>query len=159
MRTPKSRLPKDFSLEDRLAGCAQAVERKPETWRGRWHAWEPATTGSPADDGNPAAGAAATDDSPASTPRAPYDRVLLDLGCGKGEYTVACARLHPETLYIGLDVEGVCVMRGAELALAKGVPNAVTTPTWPRCSRRARSTASLLTSPRRSPRRRRRTCA
>ena len=125
VRTPKSRLPKDFSLEDRLAGCAQAVERKPETWRGRWHAWEPATTGSPADDGNPAAGAAATDESPASTPRAPYDRVLLDLGCGKGEYTVACARLHPETLYIGLDVEGVCVMRGAELALAEGAPNAV----------------------------------
>ena len=58
MRTPKSRLPKDFSLEDRLAGCAQAVERKPETWRGRWHAWEPATAGSHADDGNPAAGAA-----------------------------------------------------------------------------------------------------
>ena len=100
VRTPKSRLPKDFSLEDRLVGCAQAVERKPETWRGRWHAWEPATAGS-------------------------HDRVLLDLGCGKGEYTVACARLHPETLFVGLDVEGVCVMRGAELALAEGAPNAV----------------------------------
>ena len=85
MRTPKSRLPKDFSLEDRLVGCAQAVERSPEAWRGGWHAWKPATAGSPVDDGCPAAGAAATDDSPASTPRAPYDRVLLELASGTCE--------------------------------------------------------------------------
>lgn len=105
MRTPRSRLPKNFSLEDRLAGCAAAMERAPEARRGRWHTWAPAEA------------------SPA--PRTPYERVVLDLGCGKGEYTVACARLRPDTLFIGLDVEGVCVMRGAELALAESVPNAV----------------------------------
>ena len=107
MRTPRSRLPKYFSLEDRLAGCAQAVERNPESWRGNWRAWT-----SPA-----------TND--ARFAHAPYDNVVLDLGCGKGEYTVACALLNPRTLYIGLDVEGVCVMRGAEHALAENVPNAV----------------------------------
>lgn len=119
MRTPRSRLPKDFSLEDRLAGCAQAVERAPEAWRGKWHGWTSTAVGSfPADRADASASA-----SPAN--RAPYERAILDLGCGKGEYTVACARLHPDTLYVGLDVEGVCVMRGAELALAEGVPNAV----------------------------------
>ena len=153
MRTPRSRLPKDFSLEDRLAGCAAAVERCPEAWRGRWHAWAPAADENGAADATDDAADAAlrhdaidTDDAanactaasachdaacPASGApipserRAPYRRVILDLGCGKGEYTVACARLHPDALYIGLDVEGVCVMRGAELALAEGVPNAV----------------------------------
>ena len=164
MRTPRSRLPKDFSLEDRLAGCAQAVERSPESWRGKWHEWVPSTGSMDADVAanrrladmaaaptdrpaataapcvRPLADAAAAGDCPADamtgasdgarsssapTPRASFDRVILDLGCGKGEYTVACARMHPDTLYIGLDVEGVCVMRGAELALAEGVPNAV----------------------------------
>lgn len=60
-----------------------------------------------------------------STGRGRFDRVILDLGCGKGEYTVACAKLHPDVLYVGLDIEGICVMRGAERALAEGVPNAV----------------------------------
>ena len=112
MRTPRSRLPKDFSLEDRLAGCARAVERDPEAWRGKWHAWEPAVGRNNASSTFPER-------------RTSYERIILDLGCGKGECTVACAKLQPDTLYIGLDVEGVCVMRGAELALAEGVSNAV----------------------------------
>ena len=141
MRTPRSRLPKDFSLEDRLAGCAAAVERCPEAWRGRWHAWKPAAESEDGGDSAPgspdtanaadaslpydtAVADGAADGRPV-TSRTPYRRVILDLGCGKGEYTVACARLLPDTLFIGLDVEGVCVMRGAELALAEGVPNAV----------------------------------
>lgn len=127
MRTPRSRLPKDFSLEERLAACAQAAESDPEAWRGRWHTWAPSTASNAAAHGDTAHGStvahAPAEASPA--PRTPYERVVLDLGCGKGEYTVACARLRPDTLFIGLDVEGVCVMRGAELALAEGVPNAV----------------------------------
>lgn len=127
MRTPRSRLPKDFSLEERLAACAQAAESDPEAWRGRWHTWAPSTASNAAAHGDTADGStvahAPAEASPA--PRTPYERVVLDLGCGKGEYTVACARLRPDTLFIGLDVEGACVMRGAELALAEGVPNAV----------------------------------
>ena len=127
MRTPRSRLPKDFSLEERLAACAQAAESDPEAWRGRWHTWAPSTASNAAAHGDTAHGStvahAPAEASPA--PRTPYERVVLDLGCGKGEYTVACARLRPDTLFIGLDVEGVCVMRGAELALAEGVSNAV----------------------------------
>lgn len=133
MRTPRSRLPKDFSLEERLAACAQAAESDPEAWRGRWRTWAPSTASNAAVHGSAAAhgdtahgnAVAPAPAEAAPAPRAPYERVVLDLGCGKGEYTVACARLRPDTLFIGLDVEGVCVMRGAELALAEGVPNAV----------------------------------
>lgn len=143
MRTPRSRLPKDFSLEERLAACAQAAESDPEAWRGRWRTWAPSTASdAAARDGaatcsdtvhgdtahdNTAHGSTVAPAPAEAAParRAPYERVVLDLGCGKGEYTVACARLRPDTLFIGLDVEGVCVMRGAELALAEGVPNAV----------------------------------
>lgn len=108
MRTPRSRTPKDFSLEQRLAACAQAAEADPAAWRGAWHAWAPR----PQDD-------------TAVSRRASYERVILDLGCGKGEYTVACARQRPDTLFVGLDIEGICVMRGAERALAEDVTNAV----------------------------------
>lgn len=123
MRTPRSRLPKSFSLEKRLAACSQAVERNPSAWRGAWREWAPSPQ--PVD---------RTFDAPSSIEdvhrkqiarRAPFKRIVVDLGCGKGEYTVACAKLQPETLYVGLDVEGVCVMRGAELAVAESVPNAV----------------------------------
>ena len=132
MRTPRCRLPKDFSLEDRLAKCAQAVEFDPAAWRGRWREWTPTSEA-------PGAAESAFDDDANKTETtdensagavvfarpARYERVVLDLGCGKGEYTVACAQLHPDTLFVGLDVEGVCVMRGAERALAEGAVNAV----------------------------------
>ena len=55
----------------------------------------------------------------------PYAAVVLDLGCGKGEYTVECATARPDVLFVGLDVDGVCVMRAAERAIAQGVSNAV----------------------------------
>ena len=50
---------------------------------------------------------------------------MLDLGCGKGEYTVECAAARPDTLFVGIDVDGVCVVRCAERAIAQGVTNAV----------------------------------
>ena len=109
MRTARSRMPKSFSLEERLAGCARAVESQPGSWAGSWRRW------------------AFQEESFAERAfrEKPYERVCLDLGCGKGEYTVACARANPDVLFIGLDIEGVCVMRGAERALAEGVSNAV----------------------------------
>lgn len=54
-----------------------------------------------------------------------YQHVVLDLGCGKGEYTVECAAARPDTLFVGIDVDGVCVVRCAERAIAQGVTNAV----------------------------------
>lgn len=98
MRTPRSRLSKGFSLEKRLVACDQALELYPGIWRGKWNKWGYGK---------------------------PYKHLILDLGCGKGEYTVACAKLYPQTLFIGLDTEVICAIRGAECALAQHVPNAV----------------------------------
>jgi tRNA (guanine-N7-)-methyltransferase len=50
--------------------------------------------------------------------------VVLELACGKGEYTVGLARLHKEGNYIGVDIKGNRIWRGAKTALDEGLNNA-----------------------------------
>ncbi len=40
--------------------------------------------------------------------------IILELGCGKGEYTVGLAEKHPSNNYIGMDVKGARLWRGAK---------------------------------------------
>ncbi|MGB1123193.1 MAG: tRNA (guanosine(46)-N7)-methyltransferase TrmB, partial [Flavobacteriales bacterium] len=40
--------------------------------------------------------------------------IVLELGCGKGEYTIAQARRNPQCNYIGVDIKGQRVWRGAK---------------------------------------------
>ncbi len=40
--------------------------------------------------------------------------ITLELGCGKGDYTVALARIHPNRNYIGVDIKGARMWRGAK---------------------------------------------
>ncbi len=103
MRTTRSRLNKGFSLDDRLAAASGAVEMNPASRRGSWAHWAPEGQESPI----------------------AFKRVVLDLGCGKGEYTVECAQQRPDVLFVGVEVDGVCVVRAADRALAAGVSNAV----------------------------------
>ncbi len=42
--------------------------------------------------------------------------VVLELGCGKGEYTVGLAARFPENNYIGIDIKGARMWRGAKTA-------------------------------------------
>ncbi|MGV3684228.1 MAG: tRNA (guanosine(46)-N7)-methyltransferase TrmB [Daejeonella sp.] len=49
--------------------------------------------------------------------------VILELGCGKGEYTVNLAKLFPGINFIGLDYKGNRIWRGAKTALEEGIPN------------------------------------
>jgi tRNA (guanine-N7-)-methyltransferase len=49
--------------------------------------------------------------------------VILEVGCGKGEYTLALAENNPETNYIGIDIKGARIWRGAKTALKKGMNN------------------------------------
>ena len=42
--------------------------------------------------------------------------VILELGCGKGEYTVGLATRFPENNYIGIDIKGARMWRGAKTA-------------------------------------------
>lgn len=49
--------------------------------------------------------------------------IVLELGCGKGEYTVELARLYPDVNFIGVDIKGARMWTGATLALNDGLKN------------------------------------
>jgi tRNA (guanine-N7-)-methyltransferase len=49
--------------------------------------------------------------------------VVLELACGKGEYTVNLAVLFPDKNFIGIDYKGNRIWRGAKTALEEGVNN------------------------------------
>lgn len=49
--------------------------------------------------------------------------VVLELACGKGEYTVNLAQLFPNKNFIGVDYKGNRIWRGAKTALEEGVNN------------------------------------
>jgi tRNA (guanine-N7-)-methyltransferase len=49
--------------------------------------------------------------------------VVLELACGKGEYTVNLAKLFPEKNFIGIDYKGNRIWRGAKTGLEEGINN------------------------------------
>lgn len=49
--------------------------------------------------------------------------IVLELGCGKGEYTVELARLYPNVNFIGVDIKGSRMWTGATQALNDGLEN------------------------------------
>ena len=49
--------------------------------------------------------------------------LVLELGCGKGEYTVALARKYPEKNFIGVDIKGARMWVGATDALQNNLTN------------------------------------
>lgn len=49
--------------------------------------------------------------------------VVLELACGKGDYTVALARDQPQTNFIGVDIKGARIWKGARLALQHQMQN------------------------------------
>ncbi len=49
--------------------------------------------------------------------------VVLELACGKGEYTVNLAQMFPDKNFIGVDYKGNRIWRGAKTALEEGVNN------------------------------------
>ncbi|WP_088339708.1 tRNA (guanosine(46)-N7)-methyltransferase TrmB [Robiginitalea sediminis] len=50
--------------------------------------------------------------------------IVLELGCGKGDYTLALARRNPGVNYLGVDIKGARIWRGAKTALEEPLPNA-----------------------------------
>lgn len=50
--------------------------------------------------------------------------VTLELACGKGEYTAALAALYPQQNFLGVDIKGNRIWRGAKTALDTGLKNA-----------------------------------
>lgn len=51
--------------------------------------------------------------------------IVLELGCGKGEYTVGLAQIFPDKNFIGVDIKGNRLWKGAKDALDKGLVNVV----------------------------------
>lgn len=49
--------------------------------------------------------------------------IVLELGCGKGEYTVGLAKLFPEKNFIGIDIKGARMHTGATQAQEEGLTN------------------------------------
>ena len=50
--------------------------------------------------------------------------IVLELGCGKGEYTVALAERDPSRNFIGIDIKGARMWRGAKTVTERKIPNA-----------------------------------
>ncbi|WP_294420440.1 methyltransferase domain-containing protein, partial [uncultured Senegalimassilia sp.] len=99
MRSAASRLHKGFSFAKRFRECSDWICCDGAAWAGRWAAWAPG----------------------GKHREQAFSYVVLDLGCGKGEYTVACAKMRPDVLFVGFDVDAVCTRRAAEAAAAAGV--------------------------------------
>lgn len=49
--------------------------------------------------------------------------IVLELGCGKGEYTVGLAQAYPDRNFIGVDIKGDRIARGSQAALDAGLTN------------------------------------
>jgi tRNA (guanine-N7-)-methyltransferase len=49
--------------------------------------------------------------------------ITLELGCGKGEYTISLSMKYPGNNYIGIDIKGARMWRGAKTALEKNLSN------------------------------------
>lgn len=49
--------------------------------------------------------------------------IVLELGCGRGEYTVGLAKLYPHKNFIGVDIKGARMWAGAKQAEEESLPN------------------------------------
>lgn len=49
--------------------------------------------------------------------------IVLELGCGRGEYTVGLGRLFPDKNFIGVDIKGARMWTGATESLETGMSN------------------------------------
>jgi len=49
--------------------------------------------------------------------------IVLEIGCGKGEYSIGLARKNKDKNFIGIDVKGARIWRGAKTAIDEGLDN------------------------------------
>lgn len=107
-----ARTPKHFVLEERLERYADYIEPAPQDYAGRWaEACYPL-------------GDTATPTDGAEQPGR-FREVRLDLGCGKGAFTVEAARREPDVLFLGMDGEPLCMAYAGGLAAKSGLENVV----------------------------------
>lgn len=49
--------------------------------------------------------------------------VVIEVGCGRGEYTIGMAKLHPEKNFIGTDIKGARIWKGSSIAIEEELQN------------------------------------
>ncbi len=49
--------------------------------------------------------------------------IVLELGCGRGEYTVSLSKYFPEKNFIGIDIKGARIWRGAKTGIEENINN------------------------------------
>lgn len=49
--------------------------------------------------------------------------IIIELGCGKGEYSVGLAEQYPNKNFVGIDIKGARFWRGAKTAVESGMDN------------------------------------
>lgn len=49
--------------------------------------------------------------------------IVLEVGCGRAEYTTGLAALNPDSNYIGLDIKGARLWKGSSLSIETGLSN------------------------------------
>lgn len=49
--------------------------------------------------------------------------IVLELACGRGEYSIGLSEMYPEKNFLGIDVKGARIWKGAKYALDKGIRN------------------------------------
>lgn len=49
--------------------------------------------------------------------------IVLEVGCGRGEYTTGLAALFPDINYIGLDIKGARLWKGSSISIEQGLSN------------------------------------
>jgi len=49
--------------------------------------------------------------------------IVLELACGKGEYTVGLAQAYPDVNFVGVDIKGDRIARGSAIAQTNGLTN------------------------------------
>ncbi|MBP3894038.1 MAG: methyltransferase [Atopobiaceae bacterium] len=102
-----ARLPKNFVLEERIERYAQVIELQPTHYAGRWADACRLLTG---------------------PDTAAFERIHVDLGCGKGAYVVQAAQANPHALFVAIDAEPICVAYTAQHVMEAGLRNVVVVP-------------------------------
>jgi tRNA (guanine-N7-)-methyltransferase len=49
--------------------------------------------------------------------------IIMEVGCGRGEYTIGMARLYPEKNFIGTDIKGARIWKGSTMAIEEELTN------------------------------------
>lgn len=87
------RMRKKPNLEIRLAKCAEIMPETPSELRGKW---------------KEAFG---------------FDKICLEIGCGKGRFITETAKKDPDTLFVGIERESGALVMAAEKAMEQKIPN------------------------------------